>query len=323
MTWVAVGVGAGTAVAGIAGSQSAANAQESAANKANRLITAFKMKQDQSMNPYVQTGYAGNQLLNTYMGIDTPMLTREQIYAQLAPKYTAYQKVKNKSWTEKALRNPLALGGDAGGMAGIAFGGDVSEATFGIKRGKQYNKIVNQKGLNKAVDAYMAKQQAEYDARHSNPAFGLLTKKFTNEDFVKDPGYEFRRQQGETGVNRNLASRGGYFSGAAMKELNQYNQDYASNEFNQAAARDAQYKANLFNRLASMAGGGRQLAYDLSNAGMGAAGQYGANQMAGAQAAGAGTMGSINALTSGLGQGYNMWQGQQYLNSLNKQKPVA
>ena len=60
---------------------------------------------------------------------------------------------------------------------------------------------------------------------------------YTSADWTKDPGYEFQRAEGERGLNRSLAARGGLLSGAALKAASRYNQDYASNAYNQRVNR--------------------------------------------------------------------------------------
>jgi hypothetical protein len=87
------------------------------------------------------------------------------------------------------------------------------------------------------------------DPSKTDPNYGSLMKKFSNEDFVKDPGYEFRLAEGEKGINRAAASRGGYDSGTTLKALLKYNQDYGSNEFNNAFNRDNTNKNTIYSFL--------------------------------------------------------------------------
>lgn len=75
-----------------------------------------------------------------------------------------------------------------------------------------------------------------------------------------DPGYEFRKKEGQRGLERSAAARRGLFSGKTGVELEQYNQDYASNEF-----------TNAFNRL-----------MELSTQGLGATNTMGAYEWQGA-----------------------------------------
>ena len=62
---------------------------------------------------------------------------------------------------------------------------------------------------------------------------------------LKDPGYQFRIQQGEEGLQRSAASKGLLRSGGTLKDLVQYDQNFASNEYNQAEDRNrAAYSLN-------------------------------------------------------------------------------
>jgi len=85
-----------------------------------------------------------------------------------------------------------------------------------------------------------------------------------NFNFQEDPGYQFRLNQGLQGLNSALAARGMGRSGAALKALTGYNQNFAANEYNNA------YNRN-FNTMSYLAGLG-QNAYQ--NA-AGYAGAYG------------------------------------------------
>lgn len=79
---------------------------------------------------------------------------------------------------------------------------------------------------------------------------------FDYRQLESDPGYQFRRQQGENALSRALASRGMLNSGAAMKEAARYSQGLATDEF-----------TNAFNRLSALAGTGQAAASGLANLG--------------------------------------------------------
>lgn len=55
--------------------------------------------------------------------------------------------------------------------------------------------------------------------------------------FQKDPGYDFRMQEGQNAIESSAAARGGQLSGATLKALAKYGQDYASNEYQNAYGR--------------------------------------------------------------------------------------
>ena len=82
-------------------------------------------------------------------------------------------------------------------------------------------------------------------------------------NFQKEPGYNFRRDEGEKAINRAASARGGYFSGGTLRELGRYNQEYASNEYSKGYGR---YQDRL-NRLGQLATLGYNATTNLSNVG--------------------------------------------------------
>jgi hypothetical protein len=132
-----------------------------------------------------------------------------------------------------------------------------------------------------------------------------LTRNFTMADFQKDPGYDFRMQEGEKAIQRSAAARGGLQTGGTLRAITDYGQNFASNEYGKAYDRFTNDQTNRFNRLSSLAGLGQT-----ANAAMGQAGQNYANQsgniaMEGANAQGAAGIAQANAYgntLSGLGK---------------------
>ncbi len=82
-------------------------------------------------------------------------------------------------------------------------------------------------------------------------------------DFAKnmemDPGYQFRLKQGQGALESSAAARGGLNSGATMKALQRYGQDFASNEYQNAYNRNYQ-------RLSQLVGVGANANDNLMNA---------------------------------------------------------
>jgi hypothetical protein len=143
---------------------------------------------------------------------------------------------------------------------------------------------------------------------------GSLARNFAITDFQKDPGYDFRLSEGIKALDRSAAARGGLLSGAQLKGLNRYNQDYASNEYQNAYNRYQSNQTNQFNRLAAISGigqtannalqqAGGQYATNASNIGMTNAANVGNAQLAAGQATASAYQGYGNAL-SGLARNY-------------------
>lgn len=157
---------------------------------------------------------------------------------------------------------------------------------------------------------------------YADGEYGSLMKDFSLADFAKDPGYEFRRSEGEKAVTAAAASRGLGTSSPGLKALMRYNQDYASNEYGQAYGRFEANKAGKFNLLSYLSGGGQNAAAMTGTAGANAA--AGASQaiVAGGQAAGAGVMGAAGAWNNALQGGLGNYMYQQRYNEMIKRMPV-
>lgn len=159
-------------------------------------------------------------------------------------------------------------------------------------------------------------------------AGGQYSRNFGMSDFQADPGYQFRVQQGEQGINRAASARGGQYSGATLKALARFNQDIGSQEYGNAYSRFNTDRTTQFNRNATLAGIGQTANTAVGNAGNAAygtiasAGQNNANQQAqsiqnAGEARASGYVGVSNAIGSGIKQLYNGYQQQQALNSAN------
>ncbi len=75
-------------------------------------------------------------------------------------------------------------------------------------------------------------------------------------NFMTDPGYEFRTNEGLRALDRSAAARGSLLTGGHNKALIRYGQDYASNEY-----------ANIYNRIANIAQLGQTANAAIANAG--------------------------------------------------------
>jgi hypothetical protein len=151
----------------------------------------------------------------------------------------------------------------------------------------------------------------------SGTGSGYLTKQFTPEDFNAglDPGYAFRKQQGEESTNRMANTAGGLIGGNALQGLQNYSQGLASQEYGNAFNRFQTGRQNIYNTLAGIAGLGQNSTNTSATAGAQAAGQVGNTiQNLGASQA-AGTVGAANAITGGIQNAGNQYYLSQILGS--------
>ncbi len=92
-----------------------------------------------------------------------------------------------------------------------------------------------------------------------------LARKFTANDFQTDPGYQFRIDQGNQGINNSAAARGNLLSGATMKALAKYNSGEASQEYGNAFNRFQGTQQQAGNALGAAQGAFNQNRGDLNN----------------------------------------------------------
>lgn len=258
MPWsTAISVGGSLLGGALGGSNKGAQRDaKDAAAMAQYAQDQARRQSQAALNPYLESGEGANRLLSQYLGTADP-----EGYAK-RPTMQQFEDQVRKEHFEK-------YGKDYGRNSNMA------------------NQNVHVKNL---YDAAMKQWEAGKEQFLSqNPEAqgdGRLLRDFTNEDFVKDPGYNFRLAEGEKGVNRGLAARGGFNSGSALKALARYNQDFGSNEFGNAYNRDAANKARIYSFLSgdksqglqaagTMAGVSQNTANNVGNIGMNAANQVG------------------------------------------------
>jgi hypothetical protein len=139
--------------------------------------------------------------------------------------------------------------------------------------------------------------------------------KFGMDQFQRDPGYQFRLDEGLKALDRQAAARGGLISGSALKAASRYGQDYASNEYTNAFNRYQAERNAQLNPLQSLAGVGQSATNYLSNA----AQNLGQAQAQGAQAIGSarasGYLGQSNLLNQAI-QGYGNYYLQDQRNQM-------
>lgn len=83
---------------------------------------------------------------------------------------------------------------------------------------------------------------------------GEFSKQFSG--VIDDPGYKFRLNEGQRAVERGAAARGGLFSGASLRDLTEFSQGLASQEYGKAFDRFTGERDKNFDRVSSLLGPG-------------------------------------------------------------------
>lgn len=132
---------------------------------------------------------------------------------------------------------------------------------------------------------------------------GDLTGTFSMDKFQKDPGYDFRMQEGQKALERSASARGGLLSGGTLKSLAQYGQNFASNEYGNAYNRFNQDRDQRYGKLMDLVGTGQNASAQTGAAGQNYANAYGQNVIGAANASGAARIAEGSALMGLVGQG--------------------
>lgn len=159
-------------------------------------------------------------------------------------------------------------------------------------------------------NAYQAERQRQASADANT---GALTRKFTVGDFWADPvtqlSLQYGLDEGTKALNRQAASRGMLNSGAQLKGITRFANDYVGQQAAGSRERFVGDQTNLYNRLAGLAGTGQQA----TNAGA-AAGANAANTIGNIYTGTANTLGNLytgagNARGAAAIAGGNAWGG--------------
>lgn len=152
----------------------------------------------------------------------------------------------------------------------------------------------------------MYEQTMDTGGDYTDPAYGSFTQPFDVEQFYNyaDPGYAFELQQGRQELQNSAAADSGALSGAALKDLLGYSQNYARTGYNDAFNRYQTQQGNIFNRLFSITQLGQNAAAGVGSGGVNLAGQAGQAISNAGTAIGGGIVGAGNNLSQAP---YNYW----------------
>ena len=130
---------------------------------------------------------------------------------------------------------------------------------------------------------------------------GFFNQTYQGQDIYDDPSYQFRVNQGNNAIQGGAAAQGGLLSGATLKALQNYGQESASQEYQNAYNRFNADQTNQYNRLSNLVGIGQNAAAQTGNAGAQTAQAIANNTMQGANSQAAGTIAAGNQQANAFG----------------------
>ena len=122
---------------------------------------------------------------------------------------------------------------------------------------------------------------------------------------TSDPGYQFGLGEGQKAIDRSASARGNLYSGATLKALNRYGQDYGSTKLDSA-----------INRNLAIAGQGQIATGGVANAGQNYANNTGQNIIGAGNSRASGYVGGANAWGGALNNAFSNWQQQNLLDQI-------
>jgi len=239
-----IGVGAallgGAALGGVTSLIGADQQADASKKSANLQMDQFNTL-NQQQQPFIQSGYGANQQLMQLLGI----------------------------------------GGTPGGVS--ASGTPLSFEEWSAQNtptgGSPIDRLIRStQGPDRAgYDRYVAGFKPGTAPDSSAGNYGSLLHPFDADTFrqYQDPGYQFRKQQGEQSVLNSASAGSGAMSGAALKDLLSFNQDLASTEYGNAFNRYQTQQGNIFQRLAALTQLGQGAAANVGSQGTQLAGNAG------------------------------------------------
>lgn len=330
-TGLALGLGIAGAGIGAAGSIAAGSIQAGAAKdaaglqyQASQNALDFQKQvfntQQAELQPWLRAGTGGINMLANLLGVN--------MGASGTPAAGATTPANTGGFDP----GTIDMGNDGTGVF-RALGTGRAQALLGDGSGLIRSNLINRGIVNSNTGLQNPTPAGPPGAPATGPGsagFGSLLAPFSEQfnaptDVTEqnDPGYQFRLKQGMQALENSAAARGGLLSTGTAKDINDYAQNYASNEYSNVYNRAlTEYQqrynifqnnqANTFNRLAALSGIGQTAAGQLSSAGsnaagnvsnilLGSAGQIGNSLQNAGAARASGYAGLTNAITGGIG----------------------
>ena len=212
-------------------------------------LLAMYRQSMRSTQPYAQSGRQGLSRLNYLTGQDNglgpaptaPVAPKPPKYAK-DPKEAAAQKQAYNKSVRQYGRQKKQYDLDSAGYQSrtAAAAGDPEFGSLTKPYDDRFEGRIDEVAKREYVDKHGYGQRIldvageKFDDRLADRILGISEDTFEADDFETDPGYEFRRDEGNRGVLQSAAARGSVQSGAAQKALVGFNQGLASDEYGKA-----------------------------------------------------------------------------------------
>jgi hypothetical protein len=332
VAWVGAGIAAVSAVSGAKSAKGAAKAQAQSAAEATQLQREQYDQTREDNAPYRERGNQAGNRLQYLMGLDSGAdgFADGTIGGGSGGASTRYDPLKDAELVDMSNGTPSPNADLYNNNPAYQQAWNALVAENQRQYGKGFTTDSSGSIIESALRANLAgamagereqTQQAQAKAE-ADPQFGSLLRKFTMADRDADPvyqsGLQFGLNEGTKAINSRAGAGGSFLSGATLKALTRFGNDYGSTKANESYNRFNNDQTTTYNRLAGIAGTGQNATNQVSAAGQNYATNAGNNIMGAGNAQAAGIIGGANALNNGISQGYGMYQNNQLMNQIQK-----
>jgi len=279
ITAAVLGAGALSTVGGIISGKKAAKAQGRATDAALQLQREMFDQTREDLQPFIGAGSNALAALEFDLGLrtDAPSITPD-VFRPEVERVGRFQVGEKDFNTRAAARQYIQGEIEAGKMPAITLKRDengrwvLPDGQTFRRENRARNALADQRqgrvvsndnvfrvGNNRFATEAQAQRVADRRfARNGGELYG---------GYETSPGYNFRLQEGVDAIDASAGARGGLKSGATLKRLTQFGQDFATSDY-----------ANSLQRLFALAGSGQSAAGGAGNAGANFA-QQGSNAL--------------------------------------------
>ena len=274
-------------VSGISGAKAAKNSANQQAQAGQASIAEQRRQYDQARTdtaPYRSSGEASNRLLDEYLG------TGSGTGGTAAT--NGFTPLNFDQWS---AQHPSNYQENSSGLADFLVRPSIDSQNLRIQK-IGYNGYLNANPATAGTNGT--------NATHNPDIYGSLLKPFSYNDLSKDVvynnGLQFGLNQGTQAIDNRARASGGYDSGATLKALSNYANDYATTKTEGAYNRNTQQKGQIYDMLNGVANRGVNAVGTVTGSG-GTTTNAISNSLEGAgNAQSAGIIGSNNAFQSAL-----------------------
>ena len=281
-------LGAGASVAGgVLGSDSSSSAADAQSQASAASIAEQRRQYDQARTdtaPYRNSGVAANNLLDDYLGTGGGMGGTSAT--------ASFQPLSYNDWSKTQNNAPAPVGGRS------------LSTNFTGNLGRN-----NTNSSQSAYQQYLASHPATQGTAGTNQTFGAnhgsLLKPFSyndlNNDVVYNTGLQFGLDEGTKSIDHLASASGRYESGATLKALARYANDYGTTKAGGAYDRFVANKDQTYNFLNGVANRGVNAVGTVTGAGQNSANNVSTALEGAGNARAAGIIGGANAWSGALG----------------------